>query len=76
MGPASLLPARAPHGRLPRGVPPGARFDPFGPVGPDFDGLPPPAFDDEHGLRGPPGRPAPGGGGTGPPPFGSGAMYF
>ncbi|XP_053937375.1 proteasome inhibitor PI31 subunit [Cuculus canorus] len=39
-------------GRLPRGaVPPGARFDPFGPLGagrsgPDPDHLPPPGYDD------------------------------
>ncbi|NXG45948.1 PSMF1 inhibitor, partial [Psilopogon haemacephalus] len=47
MDPSSGIP-----GRLPRGaVPPGARFDPFGPLGagrsgPDPDHLPPPGYDD------------------------------
>lgn len=61
VGPGRLGPQPLP-GQLPRGaVPPGARFDPFGPVprggsrtdprsgrfaGPDPDHLPPPGYDD------------------------------
>lgn len=70
-------------GRLPPGVPPGARFDPYGPT-PDRDIERPPGFEDEHGLNGPPTGGAGLGGGTmgggrprgtddeGPPP----GMFF
>ncbi|KAK1156342.1 proteasome inhibitor PI31 subunit-like [Acipenser oxyrinchus oxyrinchus] len=45
LDPSSGIPMRLPPGA----VPPGARFDPFGPVGrpgPDPDHLPPPGYDD------------------------------
>lgn len=79
MGPGHFVPG---GGRLPPGVPPGARFDPYGPT-PDRDIERPPGFEDEHGLNGPPmggtglGGPLRGGnrrgtGGDGPPP----GMFF
>lgn len=68
MGPGHFGPNRfgPGRGRLPPGVPPGARFDPFGPT-PDRDIERPPGFEDEHGLNGPPG-----GGGTSGGPMGGG----
>lgn len=68
MGPAAFQ--RMGGARRPPGVPPGARFDPFGPPMPDIDVERVPPFDDEHGLRMPrPGAYPPG---AGPPPD----MYF
>lgn len=76
MGPGHFArPGTLPH-RMPPGVPPGARFDPYGVApDPDMEGLP--GFDDDHGLRQgfrPPPR-GPGGGGLGDdgPPAG---MFF
>lgn len=48
MGPGHFM---AGDRRMPPGVPPGARFDPYGPV-PDPDMELAPGFDDDHGLRG------------------------
>lgn len=59
--------------RRPPGVPPGARFDPYG-VNPDPDAEILPGFDDDHRLRGGTGMRLPprggrgGGSGSGPPP--------
>lgn len=51
MGPRNFMGAgwRGGDGR-PQGVPPGARFDPYGPVLPDNDMERMPGFEDEHGL--------------------------
>lgn len=69
MGPGHFGPGRFGPGRgqLPPGVPPGARFDPYGPT-PDRDIERPPGFEDEHGLNGPPN----GGAGSGSGPMGRG----
>lgn len=48
MGPGHFQPQGGP--RLPPGVPPGARFDPYAPA-PDPDMEMPPGFEDEHNLR-------------------------
>lgn len=75
MGPGQFHPGGG-GGRLPPGVPPGARYDPIGP-GPDPDMEPLPGFDDEHGIGGqqPYGRMGGrgrGGRGMGGPRFGPG----
>lgn len=62
----------------PEGVPPGARFDPYTPFGPDNDAERMPGFEDEHGIRGG-GRRAGGRGGGGGRGRGDGAppgMFF
>lgn len=76
MGPGNF-PGRLGVGRgiRPQGVPPGARFDPYLPFGPDNDMERPPGWEDEHGLGGGTG----GGGMGGPPmggPFGGGGRPF
>lgn len=50
MGPRNFIGMGRGGGR-PEGVPPGARFDPYGPVIPDNDIERVPGFEDEHGLR-------------------------
>lgn len=80
MGPRNF-PGRMGVGRglRPQGVPPGARFDPYTPFGPDNDMERPPGWEDEHGLGGGMGGGMPFGGGMrGGRPFGggSGGMGF